>query len=209
MTCCFFGWSQFLHAFLCYFCSNDVCRGIGHTFSLYHLEQREKLFLLPMETGHTHILVPLHTWNTIKKHIAVLEQTGSEILELSQKRCDVHEMSGVVKSLMDSIDTDMSAFCSYDSDASLFEEAIEEPNDVPQSVPKEDGVSMPEVLKMKPVPPASPPPRKLLVKAHGPFPTKVLPRKVHPWRCTPYSKDSRRYSSSSTASTWNTSEHWY
>ena len=101
-----------------------------------------------METGHTHVLVPLHTWNTIKKHIAVLEQTGSEILELSQKRCDVSELSGVVKNLMESIDTDISAFCSYDSDASLFEEAIEEPNDVPQSVPKEDGVSMPEVLKI-------------------------------------------------------------
>ena len=143
--------------------------------------------MLPMETGHTHVLVLLHTWNTIKKHIAVLEQTGSEILELSQKRCDVHEISCVVKSLMESINTDV----------------------VPESVPKEDEASMPDVLKRKPVPPASPPPQNLLVQAHGSFPTKVLPRKEHPWRCTPYSKDSRRYSSSSTASTWNTSEHWY
>ena len=161
-----------------------------------------------MESGHTHILVPLQTWNTIKKHIAVLEQTGSEILELSQKRCDVHEISGVVKSLMETVDTDMSAFCSYDSDASIFEEAIEEPDAVPQVLPKENVVSMPEVLKKNPVPPASPPPRALLVKAHAPFASMVLPKKVHPWRSTPYSKDSRGSSSSSTASTWNTYEYW-
>ena len=99
-------------------------------------------------------------------------------------------------------------FCTYESEASEFDKATEVPNSVPEMFPKMQTASIPEVLKKHPVPPASPPPRALLVKAQGPVASMVLPQKVCPWRSTPYSKDSRGSSSWSTASTWNTNEYW-
>ena len=161
-----------------------------------------------MDIEPTHILVPLQTWYTIKNHVAILEQKGSEVLAMSQKGCDVNEISGVVNNLMETVNKDIAAFCTYESEAPEFEEAAEVHNSVPKMFPQMQAASIPEVLKKHPVQPASPPPRALLVKAHGPFACKVLPQKKCPWHSSPYSKDSSGTSSSSTASTWNTNEYW-
>ena len=132
-----------------------------------------------MELRHTHVLVPLQTWYTIKNNLATLEQKSPEVLAISQKGCDVNEISGVVNNLMETVNTNIGDFCTCEAEAPEFEEAA-----------------------------ASPPPRDLLLKAHGPCANAVWPQKQRPRRNAPYLTDSRGTSSSSTASTWWTNEYW-
>ena len=161
-----------------------------------------------MECGHTHIIVPLQTWYAIKEHVEILEQKGSEVIEMSQKGCEVNEISGVVKSMMETVDKENSAFSTCEPDVQEFEEGNAVADSVSELFPQMQAACIPEVLKKHPVPPTSPPPRKLLVKAHGPFASMVLPQDNRPWRSTPYSKDSRGSTSSSAASTWYSHDFW-
>ena len=154
-------------------------------------------------------MVPLTTWNTIKKHVEILEQKGSEVIEMSQKGCEVSEISGVVKSMMETIDNEDSVFSTSESHVQEFEEPSGVGDPVSEMAPAVHAASFPEMFKKHPMPPTSPPPRKLLVKAHGPFASLVLPKDTRPWRSnTPYTKLSRGSTSSSATSSWDTHECW-
>ena len=167
-----------------------------YLLAITHTVLSPVIIVLLMELGHTHIMVPLTTWNTIKKHVEILEQKGSEVIEMSQKGCEVSEISGDVKSMMETIDKDDSVFSTNDCHIQKVEEA------------SRDGVSE-EMFKKTPMPPTSPPPRKLLVQAHGPFASLVMSNTPRPWRSNaPYRKLSRGSTSSSAISSWDTHECW-
>ena len=89
-----------------------------------------------MELRHTHILVPLQTWSTIKNNLAILEQKSPEVLAMSQKGCDVNEISGVVNNLMTTVNTNSGAFCTCESEAPDFGDAATVPNSNPFLLPQ-------------------------------------------------------------------------
>ena len=147
--------------------------------------------------------------DSIKKHVEILEQKGSEVIEMSQKGCEVSEISSVVKSMMETIDKDESVFSTSESHVHEFEEPSGVGDPVSEMAPAVHAASFPEMFKKHPMPPTSPPPRKLLVKAHGPFASLVISNKARPWRSNaPCSKLSRGSTSSSATSSWDTDECW-
>ena len=161
-----------------------------------------------MELRHTHILVPLQTWSTIKNKLAILEHNSPEVLAMSQKGCDVNEISGVVNNLMTTVNTNNEAFCTCEYEAPEFENAAEVLNSIPNLLPQMQTASIPGVMTKHPLPHESPPPRNLLLKDHGPCANAVWPQKQCPRRSAPYLTGSGGTSSSSTNSTWWTNEYW-
>ena len=161
-----------------------------------------------MEFGPTHIIVPLVVWNAIKQNVEVLEQKSFEVIVISQKVCEVNEISGSVKSLMQNVETDKEAYCTGDCELGAFQERGKVNEFVPQALPTFPAAYIPEVSKQHPVPPACPPPRDLLVNAHGPYAIHAIPKAFRPWRSngTPYRNHSSSRTSSSAASSWNTHE---
>ena len=193
------------------------------TFSSKDVLSRDRLYLpaishrvvssviifLTMEFGYTHIMVPLQEWNTIKKHVEILEKKGYEVTEISKNGCEVSEISSVVKCMMEAIDNDQPVSSISESDVQQFEEPCGVGDPVSETDPTANAASIPEMFKKHPMPPASPPPRKLLVKAHGPFANMVPPKDNRPWRSNgPYTKTSRSSTSSWDTSSWNSYEQW-
>ena len=164
-----------------------------------------------MELGQSHIMVPLQDWNTIKKHVDILEKKGCEVIEISKKGCEVHEISNVVKCMMEAIDNDQPVFGINEPDMQEFEEPGGVVDPVSETTPTANAATFPELLKKHPMPPTSPPPRKLLLKAArtGPFANMVPPKDNRPWRSTaPYTKTSSGSTSSWDTSSWDTHECW-
>ena len=97
---------------------------------------------------------------------------------------------------MEIIDNEDSVFSTSECRVQEFEE------------PSGDGDNE-EMLKKTPMPPTSPPPRKLLLQAHGPYARLVMSHKPRPWRSNgPYGKFSSGSTSSSATASWDAHECW-
>ena len=163
-------------------------------------------------------MVSLEEWNTIKKHVEILEQKGCEVIETSKKvietskkGCEVREISNVVKSMMEAIANDQPVFGISDPNMQEFSESGEVGDPVSEMPPTANAATFPELLKKHPMPPASPPPRRLMLQAArtGPFVNMVPPKDNRPWRSTaPYTKTSCGSTSSWDTSSWDTHECW-
>ena len=149
-----------------------------------------------MEPGHTHIMVPLLDWNTIKKHVDILTMKGREVIQISD----------VVKCMMDAIDNDQPGTGVGEPEMKEFGEPGEVGEPVPETYLTVNAGTPPELPKKHPKPSATPPPPKLLLEAArtGPCANMVPPKENRPWRrAAPYTK-----TSCGSTSSWDTHERW-